>query len=99
MLGLVPESVSWTGNITAFESSPGTFRDFCPDCGTRLTFRSAKWPGEVHIHAATLEDSEDYRPTLHVVTRDDPPWLCLTDEIPQSADFDTAPRTDPPGLE
>src|SRR5262245_7856526 len=49
-----PEQLNWVGDIVHYESSPNTFRGFCPACGTRLYFRSDRWPSEVHVHAATM---------------------------------------------
>ena len=44
-VGMKPEQLNWAGEIVQYESSPKTFRGFCPSCGTRLYFRSDKWPG------------------------------------------------------
>ena len=90
-LGFEPDEVTWMGEINHFESSPGSVRGFCPVCGSRLYFRSSKWPGEVHIHAATLIAPEDYRPSAQVVTRSRMPWLDQLTEIPNHNDFQAAP--------
>ena len=42
--------------LAAHESSPGTFRKFCSDCGTKLFFESARWPGETHVPLAAFDD-------------------------------------------
>ncbi|MDJ0628186.1 MAG: GFA family protein [Rhodobacter sp.] len=90
-VGLPPETVTWSGEIAHFESSPGTHRGFCSACGTRLYFRSSRWPGEIHIHAATLEDGSGYAPDCHVVTSDSPAWLHLDDGLPSHSGFHTDP--------
>ena len=90
-LGFDPDAVAWEGEITHYESSPGSKRGFCPVCGSRLYFRSARWPGEIHIHAATLEVPVDYRPTAQVVMRSRMPWLDQLPEIPAHSGFQAVP--------
>ncbi len=93
-VGLEPEAVTWTGEVNHFESSPDTWRGFCPSCGTRLYFRSGKWPGEIHIHAATLVDGTDYKPSAEVVRRSRADWLDQLDNIPKHNDFHADPEGD-----
>jgi hypothetical protein len=92
-IGLDPANVAWSGALSAFESSPGTFRDFCPACGTRMTFRSDRWPGEVHILAATLDDPGSYIPEARVVMRERPGWLDGLGRIPAHEGFQKTPDT------
>ncbi len=90
-LGLMPDAVQWLGTINHYESSPGTFRGFCPSCGTRLYFRSDKWPEEIHVHAATLTDRSEYRPTAQVVLRSKAKWLDDLDALPAHESFEVIP--------
>jgi hypothetical protein len=90
-VGLRPEGLVWSGPITRFESSPQTWRNFCSVCGTRLTFRSDKWPGEVHVYAATLDPSHTYRPTAQVMLRSRADWLDDLPSIPHHNDFEISP--------
>lgn len=94
-LGMAPERLRWTGEIRDYESSPGTFRGFCPACGTRLYFRSEKWPNEIHVHAATMSQPLDYLPDAQVVMRSRVGWLDHLVSIPAHDDF----QVDPVGLE
>jgi hypothetical protein len=98
-IGLKPELLQWSGEINHFESAPGTFRGFCPACGTRLYFRSDKWPGEIHVHAATLDEPASYKPDAQVVMRSRASWLDKLDEVPAYQDFHADPKTasSPPG--
>ncbi|MEZ5798979.1 MAG: GFA family protein [Paracoccaceae bacterium] len=74
----------WTGAPPAtYASSPGTFRDFCPTCGTQMTYRSDRFPGETHFFAATLDQPQAYRPTVHVHTDEQLPWIHLADGLPR----------------
>ena len=90
--GLKPESVAWTGDVNHLESSRGTQRRSCRNWGTRLYFRSEKWPGEIHIHAATLDDGIDYRPIAQVVMRSRASWLEGLHALPGCRDFDAPPK-------
>ncbi len=83
-VGLHHETVTWSGEINHIESSENTWRGFCPTCGTRLYFRSLRWPSEIHIHAATLSDGSLYEPTAEVVRRSRAGWLNKLDAIPNT---------------
>ena len=90
--GLKPEFAVWTGDVNRFESSRGTQRRSCRYWGTRLYFRSEKWPGAIHIHAATLDDGIDYRSTAQVVMRSRASWLEGLHALPCCRDFDVPPK-------
>ena len=90
-VGLDPDTVQWDGEVNHYESSAGSYRGFCQACGARLYFRSEKWPGEIHIHAATLDDPGSYRPDAQVVMRSQAPWLEALEKCPSHHDFQAAP--------
>ncbi|MCP5075850.1 MAG: GFA family protein [Rhodobacteraceae bacterium] len=90
-VGFKPETVNWSGEVNHYESSPETWRGFCPDCGTRLYFKSSKWPGEIHIHAATLADPNAHKPTAQVFLHSRMPWLDELDNIPKHQSFEASP--------
>jgi hypothetical protein len=92
-IGMTSEALQWSGNITHYESSPSTFRGFCPVCGTRLYFRSDRWPHETHVHAHTLRNPSDYQPTAQVMMRSKASWLDGLDAIPVHEQFQKAPAT------
>lgn len=94
-LGMTPRQLNWAGDILHYESSPGTFRGFCPTCGTRLYFRSEKWPAEIHVHAATMTDPGEYQPSAQVVMRSRAKWLDQLVSIPAHEDFQKDPSTRP----
>ena len=73
---------AWTGAPPAtFNSSAGTWRDFCPTCGTQMAYRSDKFPGECHFFAATLDHPESFTPRIHVHTDEMLPWVQLSDGL------------------
>ena len=75
------------GVVTVTGSSPGVSRCFCPHCGTSLTYESERWPGEVHILLATLDDPGAFRPQMHVNVAEKLPWISLDDGLPQKPGF------------
>ena len=90
-LGVGPEQLTWSGEVVHYESSPGTFRGFCPSCGTRLYFRSDRWPLEVHVHAATMTSPDEYQPSAQVMTRSRVKWLDQIGLIPTHEGFQQSP--------
>jgi len=93
-LGMKPEQLKWVGEIVHYESTPKTFRGFCPSCGTRLYFRSEKWPSEIHVHAATMSDPSDYKPSAQVLVRSKAKWLDQLQSIPAHEGFQQEPSAD-----
>jgi hypothetical protein len=85
-LGVPNDAFKWTGKEpTPFNSSPGVRRRFCPTCGTPMSFESDHFPGEIHLYATTLDNPKDYKPTFHVFTSEQLPWLHLADGLPRHA--------------
>lgn len=93
-VGLHPDGLRWSGKVNHYQSSPGARRGFCPDCGTRLYFQSTNWPGEIHLHAATLDDPAWYKPDAHVCLSSSPDWVAPADEVPKISGFHAAPETE-----
>jgi hypothetical protein len=48
-----------------FQSSPAATRSFCGRCGSPLFFQSSRWPGEIHVTLASLDDSGGLEPQAH----------------------------------
>ena len=71
-----------------FASSPGVRRSFCGRCGTPLTYRAERYPGEVHILIATLDAPEGFAPRAHVFCAERISWFETTDTAQR---FDTLP--------
>lgn len=84
--GYMAENVAWHGESPArYESSPGVERRFCPRCGAPLSFAGTKWPGELHLFAASFDDPAEIVPTVHVHVGEQLPWLHLADDLPKFA--------------
>ena len=83
-VGFPAVAVTFTGEGLAHHaSSPGVERGFCQACGTPLWYRSDRWPGEVHVYAATLDDPAAFPPTFHVHWAEKLPWLTIGDALPK----------------
>jgi hypothetical protein len=81
-LGYETGAVTWEkGRAKEFVPSPGVVRAFCGDCGTPLFFVGARWPGEIHVLAGTLDDPASVAPAAHTYLIDAVPWAT----VPQTA--------------
>lgn len=84
-MGFAPGDVHWTGERRFYQSSEVATRSFCPTCGTQMSFESTRWPGEVHLYAASLDAPETYVPELHCFHAERLAWLHLSDSLPKHA--------------
>lgn len=65
-----------------YRSSAESDRGFCSRCGTRMLFRSSKWPGEIHMAVACITGPHDLKST-GVAFRDEfPAWTALVLQEP-----------------
>ncbi len=83
----------WTrgeATLSAFESSPGKKRHFCPNCGSHLI---AAWDheDEVILRVGSLFDDPGAKPVIHIWTEQKAPWFDLTAELP-ALSRNAAPR-------
>lgn len=67
------KSLSW------YRSSAESERGFCMQCGTRILFRSTKWPGEIHIALACVNPPHDLKSTGVCFKGELPVWTALVD--------------------
>ena len=82
--GFRPTAVVWQGDVpTAYNSSPGVTRHFCGKCGTPLSFESERFPDEVHLFVANLNDPNTLAPQCHVFTEERISWMHLSDGLPE----------------
>ena len=83
-LGVDEAVFRWTGEEPGlYVSSPGVRRRFCRHCGTPMAYEADRFPGEVHLYAASLEDPTSFQPGFHVFTGEQLPWLHLADDLPR----------------
>jgi hypothetical protein len=67
----------------AYASSPGVVRRFCRSCGTPLSYEYAGKPDEIHLYAASLDDSADFTAERHDFWNERVSWLTVTDDLPK----------------
>ncbi|MFQ5623292.1 MAG: GFA family protein [Paracoccaceae bacterium] len=84
-LGVPRDRFEWTGEEPkTYQSSPGVTRYFCPACGSPMGFEAPQRFGpEIHLFAATLDDSDNYIPQFHVYCREMVRWVCPADGLPK----------------
>ena len=82
-MGCADDKVHWKGTLKTRSSSKVGTRGFCPECGSQLSFISSRWPGEMHLYAATLDDPSEYSPDLHCYTSEHLDWLNIEDNKPR----------------
>jgi hypothetical protein len=63
--------------------------DFAATAVRPLTYEATIYPGEVHIMAGSLDAPARIVPERHVFTRDQMPWLEISDDLPR---HDILPR-------
>ncbi len=96
--GVERSGVSWSGDLAEVWSSAGKVRrQFCPACGTQMTYQSTLWPTETHLYAATLDDPAQFHPRAHFHFAERLPWVQIADDLPKyAASADGAdPLSDP----
>ncbi|MBB3224707.1 GFA family protein [Pseudoduganella umbonata] len=71
------------GMLAYYASSPGVRRGFCAGCGTQVTFEDARWPGELDVTTASLDDPEVVPPGDHTYMQSHLPWIKLADSLPR----------------
>jgi len=77
------KSVSFVGDAAkVFDSSMISERAFCGNCGTSL-YTVVKRLGYYAIRLATLNNPEDYPPTVHFGVESQLPWLDIHDDLPR----------------
>ncbi|HEY7750559.1 MAG TPA: GFA family protein [Aestuariivirgaceae bacterium] len=80
--GFDEQSVRFTRNVPAvYESSPDVWRSFCSICGSPISYRSRRFPNEVHFYVGVMDHPERYRPTAHVYFGEHLPWFDTRDEL------------------
>lgn len=73
---------AWTGvEPVSRVSSPGRRRGFCGECGSPMFYGSDKFPDELHIYAALLDEPERLAPQVHYHSSEMLPWVHMGDDL------------------
>ena len=75
--------------VKFYESSPGTRRGFCSNCGSPIcnhveaTAVTGSAGARIGIQMGTLDDDPGVSPGAHVYVGSKAPWFTITDDLPQ----------------
>lgn len=72
-----------SGTPARYDSSDIAFRQFCPACGTQLTFQFHVSPESIDITLGSLDNPQSIAPLDHIWTRSQIPWIRLADGLPR----------------
>ena len=75
------------GDPAAYASSPGLARSFCGRCGTSLTLSDERFPAEIYVSLASLDDAEAVIPEFHIWRAHRLAWLETADHLPRFVQF------------
>lgn len=68
---------SGTEHLSWYASSEDAQRAFCAQCGSRLLFRSSRWPGETHVALAAIKEPHDLVSTGFSFAGELPGWTAV----------------------
>ena len=69
--------------LKEYESSPGTKRFFCSNCGSPIYTLKDKTPDLVRIRLGTLDTSFNKKAKVHTFVGEKALWHDITDNLPQ----------------
>lgn len=94
-LGVPEHSVSITGETCGYprpaDSGNVVTRHFCPTCGAPIFSLNSGMPGMMFLRASSLDDTEVFKPQMHVYVARAPSWDRPTEGLPSF-------QTMPPGM-
>ncbi len=70
------------GKPKRYASSPNVARQFCPQCGTQLTYVGPNYGSAIDIATASLDNPNAFPPTHHSWLSHDLAWLKFSDALP-----------------
>jgi hypothetical protein len=81
-------SLTWAGFLDAqvdikgaslreYSSSPGVVRSFCGACGSPISYRGDRWPGETHLAVCAFDDAAAMAPASDHLAEEKLPWSAL----------------------
>lgn len=69
--------------LTEYESTKGTHRFFCSNCGSPIYTLKDKTPNLVRVRLGTLDTDFDKKASRHTFVADKANWYEITDDSPQ----------------
>jgi hypothetical protein len=81
-VGFTEKTFRYTrGQPKTFESSPQTWRSFCADCGTPLTYHADWDKAGIHVYLGALDNPDTFPPRFHVNCAEKIAWFETTDDL------------------
>jgi hypothetical protein len=81
--------------LVRYVSDTQAVRTFCGTCGTTFLFESPRWPDEVHVLLATLDEPHGLVPRGHAYADRAPEWAPILDDGPRfGGESGTEPLSD-----
>ncbi|TPW28730.1 GFA family protein [Pararhizobium mangrovi] len=62
-------------------------RSFCGECGSPLSYRDDRLPGEIYVYLGVMDDPEAFPPTLHAFESQRLSFLHIADDLPRHDRF------------
>jgi hypothetical protein len=62
-------------------------RTFCGRCGTSLTLADDRFPDEIYVSVASLDNAEALPPEFHIWRAHRLSWLEISDHLPRYVEF------------
>jgi len=81
--GVANENFAWTGAPAQTYKRADVLRHFCGACGTPMAYEAGRFPGEIHVYLAHLEDAGALQPTFHVHHAEAVSWARIKDRLPR----------------
>ena len=69
--------------IGTYESSPGSFRHFCRNCGCHLFKTMTARPAVTIVSVGRLDGDHGLKPQMHIWVSAKAPWYEIRDDLPQ----------------
>lgn len=66
--------------LQEFQSTPDIRRGFCAHCGSTISYRSLSHPEYITLAVTSLDEPHRVRPTYHIHTDSQVPWLDISDD-------------------
>ena len=88
-VGFTEKTFRYTkGKPKVFESSPQTWRSFCGDCGTPVTYHADWDKGGVHVYIGALDQPDAFSPMFHVNFAEHVSWFDTADKLKRYKSMD-----------
>ncbi|NIP16398.1 MAG: hypothetical protein GWM88_17285 [Pseudomonadales bacterium] len=84
--GFPSDAVEFSGDAPVrIASSPKAQREHCGRCGSPLSYRSERWPGETHLFLASFDDPARFEVEAHVMFDERVAGFDVYDDLPRYA--------------